>query len=324
MKFLLPVSVAMSLLFSQVSGKAEDFPARSITLIVAFVPGGAGDAVSRIVANGMSEILKVPVVIENVPGAGGTIGAARAARSKPDGYTIVLTHIGQAAAATLYRNLSFDPAESFEPIGMIAEVPMTVIGRKDFPAKSVSELIADIRTRKEAISMANGGTGSASHLCGLLFMSALKLKMTVVPYRSAPPALNDVMGGRIDVLCDQIPATGPQIHAGSVKAYAVTTKAPVSEFPQLPTLNESGLPGFDLTIWYGLDAPKGTPKPIIDKLSMALRTTVNNPTTIKRLSDLGFQLGPKALSDPANFNEFFRQEVLKWRPLIIEAGAYAD
>jgi tripartite-type tricarboxylate transporter receptor subunit TctC len=303
---------------------AQTFPERPITLIVPFVAGGGADAVGRVVAEGMGRPLKQSVVIENVGGAGGTLGAGRGARAQPDGYTITLTHLGHAASATLYRKLSYAPIDGFEAIGMIAVVPMAVVGPKESSAKDAAELIAQIKSKKDGMTMANGGIGSASHLCGMLFMNALKTQLHVVPYRSAAPALNDVIGGRIDVLCDQTATTNAQIKSGNVKGFAVTTKSRLVQMPELPTLNESGLPGFELGIWFGLLAPKGTPKPVIDSLASALKVAIADPAVIKRLDEFGAQLGDKELSEPAEFEKFFRDEAAKWRPIITETGTYAD
>jgi len=303
---------------------AQTFPERPVTLIVPFVAGGGADAVGRVIADGMSGPLKQAVVIENVGGAGGTLGAARGARAQPDGYTITLAHLGQAASATLYRKLPYDPIDGFEAIGMIGVVPMAVIGPKDAPAKNAVELIAQIKDKKNAMTIANGGIGSASHLCGMLFMNALKTQMQVVPYKSAAPAMNDVLGGRIDVLCDQTAVTNTQIRGGSVKGFAVTSKTRLPGVPDLPTLAESGLPNFELGIWFGLLAPKGTPKHVIDTLAEALKAAIANPAVIKRLDEFGAQLGDKEMSEPANFAKFLRNEAEKLRPIITESGTFAD
>ena len=303
---------------------AQTFPERPITLIVPFVAGGGADAVGRVIAQGIGGPLKQPVVVENVGGAGGTLGAGRGARAQPDGYTLTLTHLGQAASATLYRKLPFDPIDDFEPIGAIAVVPMVVVGPKNSTAKDVAELIAQIKSKKDRMTIANGGIGSGSHFCGMLFMTALKTQMQVVPYKSAAPAMNDVLGGRIDVMCDQVTTAGAQIRSGTVKGFAVTTKSRLAAMPDLPTLGESALPGFELGIWIGLSAPKGTPKPVLDRLASALKAALADPAVVKRLDEFGTQLPDKELLEPAQFKKFFRDEAEKWRPIITESGTYAD
>lgn len=303
---------------------AQTYPERPITLIVPFVAGGGADAVGRVIANGMSAQLKQPIVIENVGGAGGTLGAGRGARAQPDGYTLTLTHLGQAASATLYRKLPFDPIGDFEPIGVIAMVPMVVVGPKTSTAKDIVELIAQIRSKKDGMTIANGGIGSGSHFCGMLFMSALKVQMQVVPYKSAAPAMNDVLGGRIDVMCDQVTTASAQVKSGTVKGFAITTKARLPGMPDLPTLSETVLPGFELGIWIGLAAPKATPQPILEKLASAMKAALADPATATRLDEFGSQPAAKELLEPARFKKFFREEADKWRPIITESGTYAD
>ena len=315
---------ALILTLVSLPANAQTFPERPITLIVPFVAGGGADAVGRVIAQGISGQLKQPVVIENVGGAGGTLGAGRGARAQPDGYTLTLTHLGQAASATLYRKLPYDPIDDFEPIGVIAVVPMVVVGPKNSTAKDVAELIAQIKSKKDGMTIANGGIGSGSHFCGMLFMNALKTQMQVVPYKSAAPAMNDVLGGRIDVMCDQVTTAGAQVRSGTVKGFAVTTKSRLAGMPELPTLSESALPGFELGIWIGLSAPKGTPKPVLDRLASALKAALADPAVVKRLDEFGTQLPDKELLEPAQFKKFFRDEAERWRPIITESGTYAD
>jgi tripartite-type tricarboxylate transporter receptor subunit TctC len=315
---------AIILALVSLPANAQTFPERPITLIVPFVAGGGADAVGRVIAQGIGGQLKQPVVVENVGGAGGTLGAGRGARAQPDGYTLTLTHLGQAASATLYRKLPYDPIDDFEPVGVIAVVPMVVVGPKNSTAKDVAELIAQIKSKKDGMTIANGGIGSGSHFCGMLFMTALKTQMQVVPYKSAAPAMNDVLGGRIDVMCDQVTTAGAQIRSGTVKGFAVTTKSRLAGMPELPTLSESALPGFELGIWIGLAAPKGTPKPVLDRLASALQAALADPAVVKRLEEFGTQLPDKELLEPAQFKKFFRDEAERWRPIITESGTYAD
>jgi tripartite-type tricarboxylate transporter receptor subunit TctC len=315
---------AIILALVSLPANAQTFPERPITLIVPFVAGGGADAVGRVIAQGIGGQLKQPVVVENVGGAGGTLGAGRGARAQPDGYTLTLTHLGQAASATLYRKLPYDPIDDFEPVGVIAVVPMVVVGPKNSTAKDVAELIAQIKSKKDGMTIANGGIGSGSHFCGMLFMSALKTQMQVVPYRSAAPAMTDVLGGRIDVMCDQVTTAGEQAKSGAVKAFAVSTKARLPGLPNLPTLNETVLPGFELGIWIGLAAPKGTPQPILEKLASAMKAALATPDVVRRLDEFGTQPAAKELLEPARFKKYFQEEADKWRPIIIESGTYAD
>jgi tripartite-type tricarboxylate transporter receptor subunit TctC len=317
------LTAALSLL-TTLPASGQTFPERPITLIVPFVAGGGADAVGRVVAEGMRVHLKQPVVVENVGGAGGTLGAARGARAQPDGYTLTLTHLGQAASATLYRKLPYDPIGDFEPISVVAIVPMVVVGPKTASAKDITELAAQIRSKKDGMTIANGGIGSGSHFCGMLFMTALKTQMQVVPYKSAAPAMNDVLGGRVDVMCDQVTTAGAQVKAGTVKGFAVTTKARLPGLPELPTLSETVLPGFELGIWIGIAAPKGTPQPILERLASAWKAALADPTVVKRLDDFGTQPAEKELLEPARFKAYFRTEADKWRPIIVESGTYAD
>jgi len=317
--------VAFALLaFAAVSASAQNYPARTINLIVPFAAGGPSDALARLVAQSMSATLGQQVAIENVTGAGGTLGAAKGAQSRPDGYTMLLAHIGQSASVTLYRKLPYDPVGAFDAIGLIAEVPMVVVGRKDLPPKDIGELIGFIKANKDKVTYGNGGVGSASHFCGLLFMSAVQAEMTTVSYRGSGPAMLDVLGGRVDLLCDQTTTTTSHMRSGTIKGYAVTMKSRVPAAPELPTLNESGLRDFDLSVWYGLVAPKGTPKPIADQLSAALRAAISDPTIVKRLGEFGAQPVSQDRATPDAFAAFFRADVAKWAPVIKAAGVYAD
>jgi len=317
--------VAFALLaFAAVSASAQNYPARTINLIVPFAAGGPSDALARLVAQSMSATLGQQVAIENVTGAGGTLGAAKGAQSRPDGYTMLLAHIGQSASVTLYRKLPYDPVGAFDAIGLIAEVPMVVVGRKDLPPKDIGELIGFIKANKDKVTYGNGGVGSASHFCGLLFMSAVQAEMTTVSYRGSGPAMLDVLGGRVDLLCDQTTTTTSHMRSGTIKGYAVTMKARVPAAPELPTLSEAGLRDFDLSVWYGLVVPKGTPKPIADQLSAALRAAISDATVVKRLAEFGAQPVSPDRATPDAFAAFLRADVAKWAPVIKAAGVFAD
>lgn len=318
------LGLVLSLCIAASSAVAQQYPSRPITLIVPFAAGGPSDALGRVVAQAIAGPLGQQVVVENVGGAGGTLGAAKGAGAAPDGYTILLTHIGQSTSVTLYRKLPYDPVGAFSAVGMIGEVPMTIVGRKDLPAKDARELIAFIRDQNKNVSFGNAGIGSASHLCGLLFMTALKAEMNVIPYRGSGPAMNDLIGGRIDVQCDQTTTTTGQIRGGTIKGYASTLKIRVPTLPDIPTLAESGLEGFELAVWYGLLVPKGTPRPIVERLAAALEAASSDPTYSQRLSEFGVLpiKGERAGSD--GFAAYFRSEVEKWAPIIKAAGSYAD
>jgi tripartite-type tricarboxylate transporter receptor subunit TctC len=264
------------------------------------------------------------MIVENAGGAGGTIGVTKAAKSRADGYTLLLYHIGMATAPTLYRKLQYDTLNDFDYIGQVADVPMMLIAKKATPAASFSEFLAYAKANKDKVTYANAGVGSASYLCGLLFMSAVQADFTMVPYKGTGPAMNDLVGGQVDFMCDQTTNTVPQIKSGNVKAYGVTTASRIASFPNLPTLDEQGLKGFDLVVWNGLFAPKGTPKPVLDKLVAALQAAVQAPAFRARLADLGAEPVPPAKATPASLGTLLKAEVEKWAPIIRKSGVYAD
>jgi tripartite-type tricarboxylate transporter receptor subunit TctC len=304
--------------------RAEAFPARPITLVVPFSAGGPTDTVTRLVAQGMSKSLGQQVVVENVGGAGGTIGAGRVARASGDGYTLLLHHIGMATAPALYRKLPFKVPDDFAPVGLVADVPMTLVARQDFPADDLPQLLAHVRQNKDKVTYANAGLGSASHLCGLLLMSAIKTDLTTVPYKGTGPAMNDLLGKQVDFMCDQTTNTSSQIKAGKVKAYGVTTRTAVPSLPKLRPLHESGLPGFEVVIWHALYAPRGTPAPVVDRLARALREALQDRTIATRLRDLGSEPATKERATPDALRALLRAELDRWGPIIRQAGVYAD
>ena len=317
---LIPALFALAAL----QAAAQNYPARSINLIVPFAAGGPSDALARVIGQAMSATLGQQIAIDNVTGAGGTLAAAKGAQARPDGYTLLLAHIGQSASVTLYRKLPYDPVGAFDTIGLIAEVPMVIVGRKDLPPKDIGELISYIKANKDKVTYGNGGVGSASHFCGLLFMSAMQAEMTTVSYRGSAPAMLDVLGGRLDLLCDQTTTTTSHMKAATIKAYAVTMKARLPSAPELPTLSEAGLRDFDLSVWYGLMVPKGTPKLIVDQLSAALKNAITDATVVKRLGEFGAQPVTAERATPESFAVFMRADVAKWAPVIKAAGVYAD
>lgn len=303
---------------------AQEFPTKTVTMIIPFAAGGPTDTVGRLIAQSMSKTLGQQVIIENVGGAGGTIGAARVAKAEPNGHTIFLHHIGQATSPALYRKLSYSPTDSFEPIGLVTDVPMTLIARKDFPANNLKEVLAYVKQNKDKVTYANAGLGAASHLCGMLFMKAIDVDLTTVPYKGTGPAMNDLLGGQVDLMCDQTTNTTSQIKGGKVKAYAVTTKNRVKSLPDLPTMDEAGVKGFEVGVWHALYAPKGTPKPVIDKLASSLQAALKDPNVVSRFAELGTEPVPQKDATPEALRAHLKAEIAKWAPVIKEAGAFAD
>ncbi|MCD2519070.1 tripartite tricarboxylate transporter substrate binding protein BugD [Massilia sp. G4R7] len=315
---------AIALACAAVGAHAQNYPTKTITMIVPFAAGGPTDTVARLVAQSMGTTLKQQIIVENVGGAGGTIGAARVAKAAPDGYTIFLHHIGHSTAPALYRKLSYNAIDSFEPIGLVTDVPMTLIARANFPAKDFKELLAYVKANKDKVTYANAGLGSASHLCGMLFQTAIGVDLTTVPYKGTGPAMNDMLGGQVDIMCDQTTNTTSQIKGGKVKVYGVTTKTRLASMPNVPTMNEAGLPGFEVAVWHGMYAPKGTPKPIVDQLSNALRTALKDPTVKQRFADLGTEPVADNRARPEALRAHVKAEIDRWGPIITKAGQYAD
>jgi len=304
--------------------QAQDYPTRPITVVVPFAAGGPTDTVARLVAESMTKTLGQQVVVENVGGAGGTLGAARVAKAAPDGYTLLLHHIGQATSVSLYRKLPYDTKADFAPIGLINEVPMTFVARPDFPAKTLPEMIEYVKANKDKVTYANAGIGAASHLCGMLLMDALKVQMTTVPYKGTGPAMTDLLGGQVDLMCDQTTNTTNQIKGGKIKAYAVTTKTKVPSLPDVPTAGEAGLPGFEVSVWHALYGPKGTPEPVVTKLSGALKTALADPNVVSRFAELGAQPVAAERATPQALQAHLVAEIDRWAPVIKAAGQYAD
>lgn len=323
MKKLLKTVVGIALLSGAVA-HAQQYPNKTVTMIVPFAAGGPTDTVARLVAQSMSTQLKQQIIIENVGGAGGTIGSARVAKAAPDGYTLLLHHIGHSTAPTLYRKLSYNSITDFEPVGLITDVPMTFVARHDFPAKDLKELLSYVKTNKDRVTYANAGVGSASHLCGMLFMTAIGTELTTVPYKGTGPAMNDLLGSQIDFMCDQTTNTTGQIKGGKIKVYGVTTKSRVPSLPNVPTMSEAGLPGFEVAVWHGLYAPKGTPKPVVDKLASALQVALKDPNVKQRFADLGTEPVAQNRATPEALRTHLKAEIDKWAPIIKKAGAYAD
>jgi tripartite-type tricarboxylate transporter receptor subunit TctC len=303
-----------------------EYPDKPITIVVPFAAGGPTDKVARDLGVVLGKELKQTVIIENVGGAGGTLGAGKVAKAAPDGYTMLLHHIGMATSPALYRSLPFKVLDDFEYLGMVNDVPMTLIGRPSLPASNYAELTKWIEANKGKINLANAGLGAASHLCGLLFQQSLKVDMTTVPYKGTGPAMTDLLGGQVDIMCDQTTNTTSQIEGGKVKAFAVTTtkRLATPALAKLPTLDESGLKGFNVSIWHGMYAPKGTPKPVVDKVNAALRNALKDADFIKKQEALGAVVVTDARLAPADHKKFVEAEINKWGPAIKAAGQYAD
>jgi tripartite-type tricarboxylate transporter receptor subunit TctC len=303
---------------------AQEYPTKVVTMMVPFAAGGPTDTVARLIAVPMTKTLKQQVIIENVGGAGGTIAGNRVAKAAPDGYTILIHHIGMSTAPALYRKLPYNPLEDFEHIGIINEVPMTMVAKKDFPAKDLKELIAYVKANKEKVNYANAGLGAASHLCGMLFMTAIQTDVTTVPYSGTAPAMNDLLGGQVDFMCDQTTNTTSQIKAEKIKVYAVTTKKRVPSLPNVPTMDEAGLKGFEVSIWHALYAPKKTPKAVVEKLTKALQEALKDATVKKRFADLGTEPVAENRATPEAHRALLKSETDRWGPIIKKAGVYAD
>lgn len=317
-------ALAAALLAGTAAVARADYPERTITMIVPFAAGGPTDAVGRLVAQSMTASLGQTVIVENVGGAGGTLGAARVAKAAPDGYTVLMYHIGQSTSGSLYRKLSYDPLTAFEPIGRVTDVPMTVIARPTLEPTDVAGLVAYIRENKDRLTLANAGPGSSSHLCGMLLMSTLGVQMTTVPYKGTAPAMTDMLGGTIDLMCDQTTNTTGQIRAGKVKAYAVTTKDRVPALRDLPTFDEGGLKGFEMSVRHGLWAPEGTPREVVDKLVAALDAALKDKGLVDRFAELGTVPVPADQVTPAALRAQTEAEAKRWRPIIEAAAAFAD
>ena len=303
---------------------AQTYPTKPITMIVPFAAGGPTDTVARTVAALMSKTLGQTVVVENAGGAGGNIGNEKVAKAAPDGYTILLMHIGISTSPTLYRALRYNAVNDLEPIGLVTTVPMTMIANKDFPPNNMKELITYLKANKDKVSYANAGIGAASHLCGMLFMSAIETDVLTVPYKGTAPAMTDLLGGQVNFMCDQTTNTTSQIKGGKIKVYGVTSKARVASLPDVPTMDEAGFKGFEVGIWHGMWAPKATPKPIIDKLNAALNDALNSEDLKKKFADLGTAPEPVERRKPEVLRAFLPAEIAKWGPIIKKAGVYAD
>ena len=303
---------------------AQSYPTKPVTLIVPASAGGPTDTVARLIAESMTKTFGQTVVVENVGGAGGTIGMAKVARAAPDGYTIAVWHIAQATAPALYDGLKYDVVGDFDHLGRITDVPMTLVSKAGLPPKDIAEIVAWMKANQGKATYGHAGIGSASHLCMLILMKELDIKMEGVGYRGTGPAMNDLISGTFDVMCDQTTNTTGHIKDGRIKGYAVTTKAKVSSVPDLPTLDGGTLPGFEVSAWHALWAPKGLPKDVTDKLVAALKVALKDPKVKERFASLGTEPVAETQVSPAALKTYLESEVKRWDAVIKAAGVKAS
>ena len=315
-------AAAIGLFAASAFGQA--YPNRSITLVVPFAAGGPTDVVARALGQSMSKTLGQTVVIENKLGAGGTLAANHVAKAAPDGYTILIHHNGMATAPALYGKLPFNPLTDFEYISQAVDVPMTLVGRKDLPPANLQELVAYLKANASRINLAHAGLGAVSHLCGMVFRQAIGVELQTVPYQGTAPALNALLGGQVDLLCDQTTQTAQHIKAETVKLYGVTTMERIKALPNAPTLNEQGMKGFEVVVWHGIYAPKGTPAAALDKINGAVRAALKDPTVSQRMSELGAEIVPDSKLTSEGLRSWLKTEIDRWGPVIRAAGVYAD
>ena len=304
--------------------QAQAYPTRSVTLVVPFAAGGPTDVVARTLGAAMQKTLGQTVVIENKLGAGGTLAAGHVAKATPDGYTFLIHHNGMATAPGLYRKLAYNPLTDFEYVSQVVDVPMTFLARKDFPATTPQEMLAYVKAQGNKLTLAHAGLGAVSQLCGMLFQKTVGVEFTTVPYQGTAPAMNALLAGQVDLLCDQTTQTVQHIKAGNVKFYGVTTRERVKLLPDAPTLEESGLKGFEVKVWHGIYAPKGTPAAAIDRFGAALRAALKDPAVMQRMTELGADIVPEAKQTPEGLRSWLKPEIDKWGALIRSAGQYAD
>lgn len=324
MRFPIPALAAACLAVLAGAAGAQDYPNRTITLIVPFAAGGPSDAIARLLAQSMGQTLKQSIVVENVAGAGGTTGGARLAKAEPNGYTLLIHHVALAAGASLYKNLAYDTLGDIETIGLVNYGPMVVTTKKDYGASDAKGLFEKLRKDGDRTTAAHAGVGSNSHLCNLLLQQTLDTRFTEAAYRGTGPAMNDVIAGQVDLLCDQSTTAVPQVQGGTVKAFAVTSKGRLDVIPTVPSIAESGFPEFEFVIWHGLYAPKGTPKPVVDALNKALQTALDEPSVKARFTDVGTQTYPAAERSPQAHRARFEKEVATWKAVIAKAGVSAS
>ena len=318
MKFIYKLLVAFSCL--SVSLAFAVYPEKQLTIVVPYPPGGSTDVLGRILAQYMSKDLGQAVIVENTGGAGGTIGAAKVAKAGPDGYTLLFHNMAQASAPALYAKLPYDPATDFIPIGMVTEVPMVLVARKDFPAESLQGFIDYVRANPDKVNFANAGIGATSNLCEVLMKSTLGASWLSVSYKGTGPALNDLLAGQVDVICDQPASTLQHIRAGSIKALAVANKERISSLPTTPTFSQSGMPGFQLSVWHALYAPKDTPKSVIDRLTKALNNALKDPVLVRRFGEMDASVATPTIANPSYATKFLLTDIERWKVAMKNAG----
>ena len=316
--------LALALIGAAFAVNAQDYPTRPITMVMPYAPGGPGDAITRVFAASMQKTLGQTIVVDNTAGASGVIGTTKVARSKPDGYTLLMIHVSHATNLVMFKNLPYHPVDDFEPIGSATTGPMLVLTRNEFPAKDINDFVAYVKANPSKISLAHAGVGSASHLCGLMLMSTLKVKLNEIPYKGTGPALNDLMGGQVDILCDQTSGTVPAVKGGKIKAYAAAGLARVPSLPDVPAIAEAGVEGFDISISFGLYAPKGTPRPVLNQLSSALQKAVIDPDLRKRLDGMGVSAVSPERARPEALRAHLKNEIDTLGGLLVKAGIQAN
>jgi tripartite-type tricarboxylate transporter receptor subunit TctC len=318
MKFIYKLILSFSCLSASLAFAA--YPEKQISIVVPFPPGGSTDVLGRVLAQSMSKDLGQSVIIENTGGAGGTIGAAKVAKASPDGYTLLFHNMAQASAPALYTKLPYDPATDFIPIGIVTDVPMVLVARKDFPAESLQGFIDYVRANPDKVNFANAGVGATSNLCEVLMKSTLGASWLSVSYKGTGPALNDLLAGQVDVICDQPASTLQHIRAGSIKALAVASKDRISSLPSTPTFSQSGIPGFQLSVWHALYAPKDTPKPVIDRLTKALNNALKDPGLVRRFGEMDASVATPAIANPSYASKFLLTDIERWKVAMQNAG----
>ncbi|WP_332824603.1 Bug family tripartite tricarboxylate transporter substrate binding protein [Ramlibacter sp.] len=324
MKFAFRAAAGLVLAFSTLAANAQAWPSRPITMVMPYSPGGPGDTITRVFAAAMQKTLGQQVVVDNTAGASGTIGTAKVARSAADGYTLLMIHVSHATNLAMYKGLPYHPVDDFEPIGSATSGPMVIVARNDFPPKDLPEFISYVRANAAKVNLAHAGVGSASHLCGLMMMNALNVKLNEIPYKGTGPALADVMGGQVDILCDQTSGTVPPVKGGRIKAYAVPGRARLPSLPTVPAISEAGVQQFDINISFGLYAPKGTPRPVLEQLTAALQKAVADPEVRAKLEGMGISAVNPEQATPAALRAHLKQEIDTLGPLLVKAGVKAN
>ena len=318
------ILTVLAMLAFTATAVAETYPSRPITIVVPFSAGGPSDAMARILAERMKTTLGETLLVENVTGAGGSIGVGRAVRSPPDGYTVSFGHLGTHVANGAIYKLGYDLVTDLEPVALLPSNPMIVVSKNAVPAKSLKELIEWLKARPAPATAGTAGAGSGSHIAGLYFENVSGVKLQYVPYRGTAPALNDLVAGQIDVIIDQTSNSIGQVRGGNIRAYAVTSDKRVESAPDVPTVDEAGLPGFHMTLWSGLWVPKGTPKEIVDKLNASAVDALNDPAVRKQLENLGLQMPPKDQLTPQALGDWQKAEIAKWWPVIRAANVKVE